>query len=474
MRPAIIRPSALPIAAMRENSLAVLIRSEPLVFWCALVLSAILAGVGIGYGKWPILGAVAFLPLFWFRPVHATVGMYALIVPFEGLTRILGGTTVAYFVGLLAGGTLLAIGISGHRLRRPPQAALWWSLLLLWGMASALWAVEPARTLLVLPTSASLVIFYLVAVSFRISEDEFQWIARLAILGGCLTAVFLSYEYFAGVNWATGAGATLLQRGTLIMGETEVNPDSVGLKLIIPIALSTSSFLSARNRLTRVASFCALGVTVFALLLTMSRAAFLALLVVMVVFARRLRLDRRLIAVVLLAAAVLSVMPGSIFKRFAEAGVTGGAGRLDIWYVGLEMAMRHPFLGVGLGNFLVAFKGYAGYAPTFQGFDRAAHNVYLEMWTELGFVGLVLLFIALRAQFKVIAESIGDAVRPKMWLVGCEAAFCAILLYGFFMSLLWDKAFWLSEILLAFAITGLSSVAPSTPHTRDYEKERPV
>ncbi len=271
---------------MQQDSIAVLVRSESLAFWCVLVFTAILVGAGIGYGRWPLIAALAFLPLFWFRPVQTAVGLYALIVPFEGLTRIGGDTTVVWFVGLLAGGTLLAIGISGRRLCRPPHAALWWSLLLFWGVASTLWAVEPARTLLILPTTASLVIFYLVAVSFRISENEFEWIARLAILGGCLTAAFIAYEFSSGVNWATGAGASLLQRGTLIMGETEVNPDFVGLKLIIPIALSVSSFLSARSRFVRAVSLCALALTVFGLLLTMSRAAFVALIVLMLVFAR--------------------------------------------------------------------------------------------------------------------------------------------------------------------------------------------
>jgi O-antigen ligase len=461
-------PPQPPPAAMHENSPIIPVPWQSMGFWFALVLTAILAGAGIGSGKWMYVAALALLPFLWFWPVQTAMGMFAMIVPFEGLTRI-GGTTVIWFVGLLAGGTLLQIGISGHRLCRPPRTALWWLLLLFWSAASTLWAVEPAFTLQRLPTVASLVIFYLVAVSFRVSENEFEWIARLAILGGCLTAGFLAYEYFAGINWATGVGSKLVERGTLIMGEAEVNPDSVGLKFIIPVSLAVASFLSARSRLARLVSFCALALTVFALLLTMSRAAFVALIVLIVIFARSLRLDRRLWAVGLLAAVLLAAMPATFFHRLAEAGSTGGAGRLDIWRVGLEMARHHPFLGVGLGNFPVVYKEYAGYAPNFQGFLRYAHNVYLDLWTELGILGVVLFFIAVRTQLKIVGRAMKNTRRPKIWAVACEAAFCAILVYAFFMSLLWDKAFWLSEILLAFAITGLSSVDQPTPGTRDHE-----
>ena len=436
---------------MLETFLPAPARWRSLGFALMLAATAMIVGLAIAYERWPYLGILAFIPLLWFWPVQTSMGLFAMMVPFEGITNF-GDTTLILLVGLLAGGTLIAVGLINHRFCRPPQTVLWWSLFLFWGLVSALWAADPSTTLERLPTAAALVGFYIAAVSFRITEEEFRWIVRLAIVGGCFTAAFLAYEYFTGVSWITmSQTGSVLERGTLIMGEKEVNPDSVGLKFIIPISLAVATYLSSRRTLIKGVAIIALGANVGALLLTMSRAAFLSLIVLIVVFARRLRLDRRLIVVGVVAGALLASMPTSFFQRLAEKSAQSGSGRLYIWRVGLEMVKHNPILGIGFGNFLVVYKDYAGYAQHFMGYRLAPHNLYLEIWTELGILGVLLFFMAIRAQVKVISGAAKNHAI-SVWLVASEAAFWAILVYGFFMGLLWDKTFWLSGIFLAFAV----------------------
>ena len=433
-----------------------LARSQP-AFWFALIIMAILAGTVIGHGQWLYVSALALIPLLWFWPIRTAFGMFVLLVPFEGLTKLGGGTTLVLIAGLLAGGTLAAIGILGGRLDRPPRTALWWLLLLFWGIASVLWAVEPLGTLHQLLTAAALIIFYVVAASFRIGKDEFECIVRLTILGGCLAAIFVSYEFYSGIRWAAGA------RAAMTMGDTQVNPDNLGLRFILPISLAAALFLSARTRLTKLLTLCAFLLTVFGLLLTMSLAGLLALTVLIIVFLRRLRIDRRFVAVALLAAGLLVAMPSTFFKRFGEAQATGGAGRLDIWTAGLGLAEHHPIVGTGLGNFPIVYSQYAGDAPKFRGFNRSPHNVYLLVWAELGIVGFALFAMVVKTQFTVISDSRKRSTGPQMLLVACEAAFSSLLVYGFFTDALWDKTFWLSWIFLAFAITVQKQVDPGHP-----------
>jgi O-antigen ligase len=455
--------------SMQQNSQIILWRSPSAVFFFASTVIAISAGVAIAQQQWPYLLLLALAPLLWYFPIQTALGLFALFIPFEGITQLAGGTTIVWILGLLASGMLVAVGLLGGRFSRPPRTAIWWALFLFWGSVSVLWAVDAKGALHQLATSAALILFYLTAVSFRITENEFEWVTRFAIAGGCLAAMLAVYEYSAGINWATGSGASLVERGSLIVGETEVNPDFFGLKLIIPISLAVATFLVARDWFRKAISFCALAITVLALLLTMSRAALLSLLLLVVIFLVRLRLYRRLMPVVLLGSVLLAAMPSSFFRRIQEAGETGGAGRVDIWKAGLEMFKHYPIVGTGLGNFLIVYQQYAGYAPKFHGFTRSPHNTYLNVLVELGIFGLALFLVAVITQIRDASGSRRfSSCDAQVWVVAGEAAFCSMLLYGFFVDLIWDKSFWLSAIFLAFAIvvqrraTALPPEAPST------------
>lgn len=59
--------------------------------------------------------------------------------------------------------------------------------------------------------------------------------------------------------------------------------------------------------------------------------------------------------------------------------------RLRILKGGLAMFADHPFLGVGIGNFVTHSQDYCN---TIR--PRVAHNSYLEIATETGILGLVL------------------------------------------------------------------------------------
>ncbi|HXX13333.1 MAG TPA: O-antigen ligase family protein [Candidatus Eremiobacteraceae bacterium] len=417
-----------------------------------LSLAGVLAGVAIAQGWWAYLLMFTLAPFFWYFPVQTALGLFAFSIPFEGLSQLGGGTTAVWVLGLLAGGTLVAIGLLDDRLVRPPRTAIYWAFFLLWVGLSVLWAVEPKGALRQLATAAALVMFYFMAVSFRIAEKEFEWVTRLAIVGGCLAGMLALYQYSAGIAWETGMGASMVSRASLTVGENQVNPDFFGFKLIIPVSFALAAFLSARTRLGRFLSFCALGITVLALLLTMSRAAVLSLGVLLVVFFVRLRLYRRLMPVVLLAAILLASMPATFYRRIQEAGETGGAGRLDIWEAGLEMFKHYPLFGTGLGNFPIVYQQYAGFSRKFHGFTRSPHNIYLSILVDVGILGLGLFVMAVVRQARDVSQFRKNTGPPTVWVVAGEAAFYSLLVYGFFVDLIWDKAFWLAGIFLAFAI----------------------
>ncbi len=58
--------------------------------------------------------------------------------------------------------------------------------------------------------------------------------------------------------------------------------------------------------------------------------------------------------------------------------------RLTYWQVGLRMYLDNPLLGVGLGNFKVAYPHYQYLGA---GHVKEAHNGYLQMFCEMGLLG---------------------------------------------------------------------------------------
>ena len=68
---------------------------------------------------------------------------------------------------------------------------------------------------------------------------------------------------------------------------------------------------------------------------------------------------------------------------------TTGAGRTEIWEVGVRALARFGIVGAGLQNFVDVHRLYVPHGP----YDTAmgAHNIYLSAWVEVGAIGLLLM-----------------------------------------------------------------------------------
>ena len=88
-----------------------------------------------------------------------------------------------------------------------------------------------------------------------------------------------------------------------------------------------------------------------------------------------------------------------VSERAETAISSGGAGRTDIWAVGLEIVGSAPVSGVGLrqlpGRLHAGGRPSGGDHTSDTGAGRAPHNIVLSTLAELGPVGLVLLALFL-------------------------------------------------------------------------------
>src|SRR5690242_16397653 len=89
---------------------------------------------------------VAILASRW--PVQTVLGLYAFLLPFDSVL-IAGGVGpvnlhLTWFVAAAACATLLVLGLTIRGFRRLPVSALWWLLFVVWALATAAWALDPA------------------------------------------------------------------------------------------------------------------------------------------------------------------------------------------------------------------------------------------------------------------------------------------------------------------------------------------
>jgi len=223
---------------------------------------------------------------------------------------------------------------------------------------------------------------------------------------------------------------------------TFFNPNPLGGFLAMALSLAAGTALAAARWWRRALWGAAALLLLAAIIPTHSRGAMLALsaaILIFVVLAAGMAANRRRnlrilaafgIAAVLAAACALSVAPS---VRARAAAVFGGQSasnmfRLLTWQGAARMALHHPLLGIGPGGFEYAFMRHA-----IAGYTRAAHQTYLQVAAEQGFLGLAaflwLLGAALFAARRALAR--GRDFRDRMLTIGAISALAALLVHSF-------------------------------------------
>ena len=151
------------------------------------------------------------------------------------------------------------------------------------------------------------------------------------------------------------------------------------------------------------------------------------------------------IGVGLFALVALSQIP-SLAARLDLFGVTG-VFRINLWRAALQMWADHPLFGVGLDNFLYAYRGRYILEAAWQEPNLShPHNLILDFGTRLGLFGLLagiwLYYEAARHAWKAV-----NGLNPP-WLpiaAGIAGSLAAIVAHGFV-----DHSFFLVDLAFVF------------------------
>ena len=303
-----------------------------------------------------------------------------------------------------------------------------------WALFSTAWALDAAVTWIEIP---AMILLFLTSVMIAIAVVERPTIVRPLLwaysISAAATAVVAIYIF------ATSGGSS--DRISAISGQ---NPAFFAAILLPAAMFGLYELLNGRRIF---ASGAITLLCTIAIVASGTRGAWVSAAVVAVVFiVPRLTPARRVVAIGAMCALVLITLqlPGVanlVGERTDTAISTGGAGRTDIWSVGIGIVTDHPITGVGLANFAVAVTperirdttAASQSAETIA--NQAAHNIVIGTFGELGIIGLILL-----------AAFIGPLIFRRGWGPEAEviqAAIASIFVLALFLDVMFMKQVWL-------------------------------
>jgi O-antigen ligase len=374
---------------------------------------------------------------------------------------------------LLVVAGLCALGLVNDNL-----SAAWWRVrahvpllaaLVLWGLISSLWAIEPRRSLLI---ALRLTGMFAAGLALVAASTELRAPQRLlhCLLAGFILSLPLAVVQF----WSNGALTQAVR--TRPFSEPMLNNVEDGFGLLLPPLFATL-FLERRRLAAAVLAAPTIAV-IFLLVGDAARIAFtlgIAAGVLLYFWRKWLTRAAAVGSVVFILAVPLALPPlaGIAPVRQDAAEVKFSAWhRLEIWsFVGGKIAQK-PVLGWGLDSSRAIPGGSApipGAPSGQQWLPLHPHNAALQLWLELGGVG-ALLFAAFVARIWLALE---ETAWPRLYAAAAGSSLVIALVVGFGSYGVWQEWWIGTEFLTLFLILAMARLLDNAPG-RDLSKPHPA
>lgn len=308
---------------------------------------------------------------------------------------------------------------------------------LVWGICTTAWALDSNMAINRIPTFFLLIFMTLVAGFQGFSARELNWLFLAVFASGLVVALYLLL--FGGEYHDRVARVSL--------GDAS-DPNNLAVSMLLPIIVGVSMLFNKKNWLLKAGVLGGLALMVSAFLSTGSRGGSLALMSMIVFY---FLIKRNFVWLLIFIVAV----SGAIFLNWdnTESRFSGqyfferdstGAGRTEIWEIGIKAVADNWLVGGGLSNFPALYNVEAlGTSTGFsRGLNRAAHNTSLEIISELGIIGF-----ALFCGFLLCLVKAHGKKRSEEHLL-LIAALAGNLAGSLSLDIQYRKYFWLVILLL--------------------------
>ncbi len=415
----------------------------------ALLVTALTAGV-FYFSPWLLITLVALITLFVLIYARPSTGLALtlFLTPYYLMPRPLfdRAFSMVEIVALLTF-TAWAIQWLGARNDEgwPTLRSIWRAmtpldkglgLFVIAGSLTLLWvdflgvAVTDLRQMILQPLT-----IYIVLRTMPLTQPERWRIIDFLLLTGLIVSVIGFYQAVSGIDVITAEAGSRRLRS--IFG----TPNNAALFLGRLVPLAAAVVLIGGDKRRRWAYGVIGALMIGATVLTMSRGGLLLGLpagVGLVLVLAWGRIGAWLVAggAALLALALIPLTRLPRFANLIDFSEGSSFFRIQLWDSTLQLISDHPLTGVGLDQFLYAYRGHYILPAAWQQPDLSQpHNVLLNYWVRLGLLGLIagtwiqVAFwrMGLAAQKRLKAR--GDTERWAM-VVGLLGSMAAFLAHG--------------------------------------------
>ena len=353
--------------------------------WMMLLMNGLIL---LTSSLWPSAGVVILAMI-----VTALLIFY---VPEFGVALVVNNLfliTMLFQSSQLSGGvaftaqTICLLGLIFYFIRKPKESSVRWGIITATVLLLGLWLTIGYMYSTAQDYAATKIMRYFSFNIFHFFIPFFFWndVRRLR-------RIYL-FLFLLGLGIAIASFVIVFESGFRIEYRFTLSAvlNPIWYSRALGVAALSALFLAdtARNTLRKLLAILSLPLFVFFMVLTASRAPLASLLgatALYIVFKKRRSVIMKWATTGLVFALVFIVIQSlsqyQIQARLAEPTVIdmSAALRLYFWYLASGLFMGSPLIGIGTGSFASMAQGVASYP----------HNIFLEIGSELGIIGLIL------------------------------------------------------------------------------------
>lgn len=286
-------------------------------------------------------------------------------------------------------------------------------------------------------------IFALIMPRIVFSLKDYQWVRWTWVLCG----LFLGYQ-------AYGASYGMFENGRLsgIGGGDFEGSSGFSAHIAVTLAMVGITFLLSERHWQKTVAMIAGALCVWALILSQTRSAFLAVIVGAGVAIIRSpeKIRKRFLIYCATGLLIAGMLAGpSFWNRMDTIGMdqareeASAGGRLEIWAASYFIMRDYPW-GVGIGRFQDVIGEYV---PEHSGI--ASHNTFVRCYTDLGIQGFLVYMLIIFFAFKTLHRVRKTAKEfATLEIYGYEAfalevALVMAFVAGFFNERTYTEGYWI-------------------------------
>ena len=374
-------------------------------------------------------GIFLFTTLVFFRPYELSPSLMFL-------------STAAFWIALATLGVyvITQLGLENTITARPREVNLI-LLLSLIAIISIPQALDPKKAFDAVFEYAKVVLIFIVMVNVIRTEKRMKMLWIVMLVATCMLSINAVNDYRMGRLELGG----LRIKGSI--GGLFDNPNDLALHLVTMVPIALTFFFNSRNPLTKIIFLGVAILNVGGIVVTFSRGGFLALLAATAVLLWKLVRSSRWLLLLLAPALVLAFLvfaPGGYRTRLSTTGDDSSMARFDDLKRSVYVASRHPFLGVGMDNYIL-----------FSNSNKSSHNAYTQVAAELGTAAAIIYVLFIITPFKGLRRIEQQTYQSKSMRrfhylsIALQASLVGYMVASFFASVAW---LWYIYYLVAYAV----------------------